>query len=257
MSRWATPSWATARTISSSCRAHDQIEPVGADRYLSREIPDAEYVELPGGDHMPWAGEADALVDEVERFQRRVHMDEQDAFDRVLATILFTDIVDSTAQAAALGDRGWRALREQHDRITRAQLARFRGREVKSLGDGFLAVFDGPARGVRCARAICQSMSRLGVDLRAGLHTGEIEPEEDDIRGIAVAIGARIGALAGPSEVLVSSTVKDLVIGSGLEFDDRGEHSLKGVPEPWHLYALSDRAREPLAGTLDSAGAPA
>ena len=225
-------------------RTDDQIEPVGAGRYLSREIPDAEYVELPGADHMPWAGEADALVDEVERFQRRVHMDEQDTFDRVLATILFTDIVDSTAQAAALGDRRWRDLREQHDRVTRAQLARFRGREVKSLGDGFLAVFDGPARGVRCARAICQSMSRLGVDLRAGLHTGEIAAEEDDIRGIAVAIGARIGALAGPREVLVSSTVKDLVIGSGLSFDARGEHSLKGVPEPWNLYALSDAARD-------------
>ena len=194
---------------------------------------------MPGADHFPWAGEQDALLDEVERFVRRVQSDEEDTFDRVLATILFTDIVDSTAQAAAMGDRGWRDVREQHDRVTRTQLTRFRGREVKSLGDGFLAVFDGPARGVRCARAICDSMGRLGVDLRAGLHTGEIEPDGDDVAGLAVAIGARVGALAGPSEVLVSSTVKDLVIGSGLSFEDRGEHTLKGVPDAWHLYALS------------------
>ena len=220
-------------------RTDDVIEPVGAGRYLAGEIPEVEYVELPGADHFPWAGDQKGLVAEVERFLSGIRHDEEDAFDRVLATILFTDIVDSTAQAAAVGDRRWRDVREHHDRITRAQLARFRGREVKSLGDGFLAVFDGPARGVRCARAICQSMGRLGVDLRAGLHTGEIEPDGDDVAGIAVAIGARVGALAGPSEVLVSSTVKDLVIGSGLAFEDRGEHSLKGVPESWHLYALS------------------
>lgn len=220
-------------------RADDAIEPVGAGRYLAGKIPGAEYIELPGADHFPWAGEQDALLDEVERFVRRVRSDEEDTFDRVLATILFTDIVDSTAQAAAMGDRGWRDVREQHDLVTRTQLTRFRGREVKSLGDGFLAVFDGPARGVRCARAICESMGRLGIDLRAGLHTGEIEPDGDDVAGLAVAIGARVGALAGPSEVLVSSTVKDLVIGSGLSFEDRGEHTLKGVPDAWHLYALS------------------
>lgn len=225
-------------------RADDAIEPVGAGRYLAGEIPGAEYVELPGGDHFPWAGEQDALLDEVERFVRRVQRDDEDTFDRVLATILFTDIVDSTAQAAAMGDRGWREVREQHDRVTRTQLTRFRGREVKSLGDGYLAVFDGPARGVRCARAICESMGRLGVDLRAGLHTGEIEPDGDDVAGLAVAIGARVGALAGPSEVLVSSTVKDLVIGSGLSFEDRGEHTLKGVPDAWHLYALAQPPRE-------------
>jgi pimeloyl-ACP methyl ester carboxylesterase len=230
-------------------RTDDAIEPVGAGRYLAGEIADAEFVELPGADHFPWAGEQDAFVDEVERFLTRVRDDEEDAFERVLATVLFTDIVDSTAQAAAMGDRRWRVLREQHDRITRAQLGRFRGREVKSLGDGFLAVFDGPARGVRCARAICHSMGRLGVELRAGLHTGEIEPDGDDVAGIAVAIGARVGALAGPGEVLVSSTVKDLVIGSGLSFEDRGEHSLKGVSELWHLYALSQTPREPLAGS--------
>ncbi len=221
-------------------RADDVIEPVGAGRFLAGEIADAEFVELPGGDHFPWAGEQEALIDEVERFLGRVRSDEDEAFDRVLATILFTDIVDSTAQAATMGDRRWREVREQHDRVTRAQLARFRGREVKTLGDGFLAVFDGPARGVRCAKAICTSVGRLGVELRAGLHTGEIKPDGDDVSGLAVAIGARVGALAGPSEILVSSTVKDLVVGSGLCFRDRGEHSLKGVTDPWHLYALED-----------------
>ncbi len=220
-------------------RTGDAIEPVGAGRYLASEIPAAEYVELPGEDHFPWAGDQDALLAEVERFIRRVWKDEEETFDRVLATVLFTDIVDSTAQAAALGDREWRNVREQHDRVTRAQLARFRGREVKTMGDGFLAVFDGPARAVRCARNVCASMSAHGVDLRAGLHTGEVEPDGDDVSGIAVAIGARVGALAGPREVLVSSTVKDLVVGSGLSFEDRGVHALKGVPDSWHLYALA------------------
>jgi class 3 adenylate cyclase len=141
-----------------------------------------------------------------------------------------------------LGDRHWRDVSEQHDRVTRAQLARFRGREVRWTGDGFLAVFDGPARAVRCAEAISRSMSRIGVHLRAGLHTGEIESNGDDISGIAVAIGARVGALAASREILVSSTVKDLVVGSGLSFDDRGVHSLKGVPDSWRLYALLDPA---------------
>ena len=221
-------------------RVDDAIEPVGAGRYLAGEIPGAEYVELPGEDHFPWAGDQNALTAQVERFVSRVWRDEAEA-DRVLATVLFTDIVNSTAQAAALGDRAWRDVREQHDRVTRAQLGRYRGREVKTLGDGFLAVFDGPARGVRCARSICESMGRFGVDLRAGLHTGEVEPDGDDISGIAVAIGARIGALAQADEVLVSSTVKDLVVGSGLLFEDRGLHDLKGVPDTWHLYALADR----------------
>jgi class 3 adenylate cyclase len=152
---------------------------------------------------------------------------------------LFTDIVDSTSQAAAMGDHRWRAFREQHDRVTRAQLARFRGREIESLGDGFLAAFDGPARAVRCARAICQSMSGHGVELRAGLHTGEVEPHGGGYSGIAVTIGSRVADLAGAGEVLVSSTVKDLVVGSALSFEDRGVHSLKGVPEPWRLYALA------------------
>jgi class 3 adenylate cyclase len=221
-------------------RAQDLIEPVGAGRYLAGEIAGAEYVELPGADHFPWAGDQDSLIAEVERFVGTVRSDEQDTFDRVLATILFTDIVDSTSQAAAMGDHRWRDVRAQHENVTRAQLARFRGREIQSLGDGFLAVFDGPARAVRCARAICKSMSRQGLALRAGLHTGEVEPHGDELSGIAVTIGARVAALAQGGEVLVSSTVKDLVVGSPLSFEDRGVHNLKGVPDAWHLYALTN-----------------
>jgi pimeloyl-ACP methyl ester carboxylesterase/class 3 adenylate cyclase len=220
-------------------RARDMIEPVGAGRYLAKEIAGADYVELPGADHFPWAGDQDSVVTEVEQFVRTVSTEEQETFDRVLATVLFTDIVSSTAQAAAMGDHRWRDVQEQHDRVTRAQLARFRGREIERLGDGFLAVFDGPARAVRCAQAICRSMSRQGVELRAGLHTGEVEPHGDGYSGIAVTIGSRVADLARPGEVLVSSTVKDLVVGSALSFEDRGVHELKGVPDPWHLYALA------------------
>jgi pimeloyl-ACP methyl ester carboxylesterase len=220
-------------------RAQDVTEPVGAGRYLAGEIAGAEYVELSGADHFPWAGDQEALVSEVERFVETVSSEEQETFDRILATILFTDIVDSTSQAAAMGDHRWHDVRQQHDRVTRAQLARFRGREIQSLGDGYLAIFDGPARAVRCARAICRSMGRQGVQLRAGLHAGEVEPHGDEFSGIAVNIGSRIADLATGGEILVSSTVKDLVVGSALSFEDRGVHSLKGVPEPWHLYALT------------------
>jgi pimeloyl-ACP methyl ester carboxylesterase len=220
-------------------RAQDMIEPVGAGRYLAKEIAGADYVELEGGDHFPWAGNQDSVIAEVERFVRTVSTEEQETFDRVLATVLFTDIVRSTARSAAMGDHLWRDFREQHDRVTRAQFARFRGKEIESLGDGFLAVFDGPARAVRCAQAICNSMRRQGVDLRAGLHTGEVEPHGDGYSGIAVTIGSRVADLAGPGEVLVSSTVKELVVGSALSFEDRGVHELKGVPDPWHLYSLS------------------
>jgi pimeloyl-ACP methyl ester carboxylesterase len=221
-------------------RTEDMIEPVGAGRYLAQAIESAEYVELSGADHFPWAGDQDSLLAEVERFVRMVTSEEHEIFDRVLATILFTDIVNSTGQAAAMGDHRWRAVREQHDRVTRTQLARFRGREVESLGDGYFAVFDGPARAVRCARAICRSMSRQGVELRAGLHTGEVEPHGEGYSGLAVTIGARVAGLAGAGEVLVSSTVKDLVVGSALSFEDRGMHDLKGVPDAWHLYALGN-----------------
>jgi class 3 adenylate cyclase len=159
--------------------------------------------------------------------------------DRVLATVLFTDIVDSTRRAAQMGDRDWRALLDAHDAIVRAQIARFRGREVKTSGDGFLATFDGPQRAIRCAMAIRDAVHALDIEIRAGLHTGEVEIRGDDIGGIAVHIGARVSALAGANDVLVSSTLKDLVIGSGLEFDDRGTHQLKGVPGDWHLYAVA------------------
>ena len=211
---------------------------MGAGRYLHEAIPNAEYVELPGADHFPWAGDQEALLAALQRFFDRVRMDDDDTFERVLATVLFTDIVDSTAQAATLGDQGWREVSDQHDRAVRAQLARYRGREVKKMGDGFLAVFDGPARAVQCASAICEATERFGIELRAGLHTGEIQPDGDDIAGIAVAIGARIGSMAGAGEVLVSSTVRDLVVGSRLTFEDRGSHELKGVPDAWHIYGL-------------------
>ena len=157
----------------------------------------------------------------------------------MLATVLFTDIVDSTAQGAALGDRAWGAVRAEHDQIVRANLARYRGREIKTMGDGVLATFDGPAGGVRYAEAIAAQVQPLGVEIRAGLHTGEVVFEADDVAGLGVAIGARVGAKAGASEVLVSQTVKDLVAGSGLTFEDAGEHELKGVPDRWHLYRIT------------------
>ena len=161
-----------------------------------------------------------------------------EALDSVLATILFTDIVDSTRRSAALGDRDWTALRRRHDEIVRAELARYRGREIKTMGDGFLATFEGPARGVHCARSIAKGMRELGIEVRAGIHTGEVELDGDDVSGISVSIGARVGALAGPSEVLVSRTVKDLTAGSGFTFEDAGEHELKGVPDRWQLYRV-------------------
>jgi pimeloyl-ACP methyl ester carboxylesterase len=219
-------------------REDDVIEDVGSGRYLADQIPDAEYVELPGGDHFPWAGDQDAVISEIKAFLERLKVEHEESLDRVLATIMFTDMVDSTAQAATLGDRRWRELRDQHDSLIRARLARFRGHEVDTAGDGFFALFDGPARAVRCASAICSSMGSLGVEVRAGLHTGEIQTNGDSVSGIAVAIGARVGALADDGEVLVSSTVKDLVVGSGLDFEDRGMHELKGVPDEWRLFAV-------------------
>ncbi|MDP9330505.1 MAG: adenylate/guanylate cyclase domain-containing protein [Actinomycetota bacterium] len=219
-------------------RSDDDVDRVEAGRYLAQRIPGAKFVELPGKDWLAWAGDQTALLDEVESFVRGIG-EEEARLDRVLATVLFTDIVDSTAQSAAVGDREWRKLREDHDRIVRSQLARYRGREVKTMGDGFLATFDGPARGVTCAGAIVDAVRPLGLQVRAGLHTGEIELDGGDVAGIAVSIGARVGAKAGPSEVLVSQTVKDLVAGSGLIFEDAGEHELKGVPDRWHLYRVA------------------
>jgi DNA-binding SARP family transcriptional activator/class 3 adenylate cyclase/alpha-beta hydrolase superfamily lysophospholipase len=204
-------------------------------RFMGEHIPGAKLIELTGDDHLPWEGDANSLLAEIERFLSTV--DEEVEPDRVLATLLFTDIVGSTAKAAELGDRAWRALLSQHHQLVRAQIARFRGREVDTTGDGFFATFDGPARAVRCAAAIVDAVRALGLEVRAGLHTGEIEQADGSVRGIAVHIGARIAAAAQPSEVLVSSTVKDIVAGSGLVFQDRGERELAGVPGRWSLYA--------------------
>lgn len=207
-------------------------------RYLASHVPNARLVEHTssvGLHRLHWYSRGDAIVEETSRFLADVH--EQEAiFDRVLATVLFTDIVGSTSNAAAMGDRRWRQVREQHDAIVRSQLARYRGREVKTMGDGFLATFDGPARAVRCAIDVSSAVRRLGIELRCGLHTGEVELEGEDVAGVAVAVGARIGAIAGPSEVLVSSTVKDLVVGSGIGFEPAGERELKGLPGTWQLF---------------------
>ena len=214
----------------------DPITPRGEAEYLAEHIADAKLVELPGEDHLPWVGETDPLLGEVEEFLTGVRTAPEP--DRVLATILFTDIVGSTALAAELGDRGWRDLLERHHALVRRQLERFRGREIDTAGDGFVASFDGPARGIRCAAAIADSVSALGLSIRAGLHTGECELVDGKLAGIAVHIAARIAALAGSDEVLVSNTVKDLVIGSRVAFAERGEHELKGVPGEWSLFAV-------------------
>jgi pimeloyl-ACP methyl ester carboxylesterase len=210
---------------------------VGNSRYLAEHIPGAKYVELPGSDHYMWVGDDDPVTDEIEEFLTGArHAAEP---DRVLATVLFTDIVGSTERAAVLGDRRWRELLDDHDAAVRRALARFRGREVKTTGDGFLATFDGPARAVRCASAVVEAVRALGLDVRAGVHTGEVELMGDDVGGIAVHIGARVAAEAGAGEVLVSSTVRDLVAGSGLAFEDRGARTLKGVPGEWRLLAVA------------------
>jgi class 3 adenylate cyclase len=193
-------------------------------------------VTVPGAAVIPFFDQEEAYADAMIGFLDSVQYEEA-VLDRMLSTVLFTDIVGSTEKACELGDRGWTELLEHHNRVLRAMLARYRGTEISTAGDGFLATFDGPARAVKCAQAICEAVKPLGLEVRAGCHTGEIEVLGNDVGGIAVHIGARVGALAAASEVLVSSTVKDLVAGSGLVFDDRGEHQLKGVPEKWRLYA--------------------
>jgi class 3 adenylate cyclase len=217
--------------------ADDFWVPPGAGRYIADHISGAKYVELPGRNLFHFVEPWQPSFQEIHEFLTGHRAEVAD--DRVLATVLFTDIVDSTRRAAEMGDRDWHALLDAHDAVVRSQLARFRGREVNTSGDGFLAMFDGPQRAIRCATAIRDAVQTLGIEVRAGLHTGECEVRGDDIGGIGVHIGARVSALAGPNDVLVSSTLRDLVIGSGLEFEERGAHELKGVPGEWRLFAVA------------------
>lgn len=218
--------------------ADDPIAPPALGKDVADRIPGANYVELPGRNvyHFVEPGWRESFQ-EIASFLTGEQADLAD--DRVLATVLFTDIVDSTRRAAEMGDRDWHALLDAHDAVVRSQLSRFHGREVNSTGDGFLAMFDGPQRAIRCAMAIRDAARSLGIEVRAGLHTGECEVRGDDIGGIGVHIGARVSALAGANDVLVSGTLRDLVIGSGLRFEDRGAHKLKGVPGEWHLFAVA------------------
>jgi class 3 adenylate cyclase len=218
-------------------RTGDLDTHVEEGRWIARQVPGAHFVELPGIDHFPWVGDQDAMLDEVEEFLTGARP--APTVDRVLATVLFVDIVDSTQRAAELGDQRWTSLLEAFYTSARRELAQHRGREVHTTGDGLLAIYDGPGRAVRCAFAIRDAVRRLGLEIRAGLHTGEIELRREDIQGIAVHIGARVAALASTGEVLVSSTVRDLVAGSGLVFEDRGAHRLKGVPDEWRLFMVS------------------
>ena len=230
-----------APTLALSCGPSGPADPtefwLRSAQYLADRIPDSRLVSIDKHE-LFWYRPAGEVLGEIGVFTDNLRR-QQVVFDRVLATVLFTDIVDSTAQATSIGDQDWGRLRDRHDSLVRSQLLRFRGHEVKTLGDGFLATFDGPARAVRCAQAIVRGCDALGIEIRAGLHTGEIEVERDDVAGIAVAIAARVGALARPSEVLASQTIKDLTTGSGIAFIERGDHVLKGIPDSWRLYAAN------------------
>ena len=218
-------------------RRDDQFLMVEHSRYIAQHIPGARYVELEGSDGLFSVGDSDAVLGEIEEFLTGARHERE--ADRVLATVLFTDIVGSTERAAELGDSQWRSLLERHDTVVRRELDRHRGRCIKSTGDGVLATFDGPARAVRAAGAITRAVRPLGLEVRGGLHTGEVEVIGSDVGGLAVHIGARVMARAEPGEVLASSTVKDLVVGSGIDFEDRGTHELKGVPGEWRLFAVA------------------
>ena len=218
-------------------RSGDSFIKVEHSRYIASKVPGARYVELEGDENMFSVGDWEALIGEIEEFLTGTRHEREP--DRMLATVLFTDICESTQRAAEMGDRGWRFLLERHDALFRQALERHRGREVKRTGDGFLATFDGPARAIRCAASIAEAMGSLGLQIRAGLHTGELEVMDGDIGGLAVHIASRVMGTAGPNEVLVSGTVKDLVVGSGIDFEDRGERELRGVPGEWRLYAVS------------------
>lgn len=216
---------------------NDRWMPVQASRYTAERIPAAKYVELQGIDHVPYLSDSEVITGAIEEFL--TGMRHHDVDDRVLTTVLFTDIVGATETAARLGDRGWRDVLARHHDAVRRELRQFRGREIDTAGDGFFAAFDGPARAVRCACAIGDALRPLGLEMRAGVHTGECEVMGDKVSGIAVHVGARIAGRAAAGEVLVSRMVKDLVSGSGLSFNDRGQQSLKGVPEQWHLFAVA------------------
>ena len=217
-------------------RSGDRMADVEASRYMAERIPGARFVELPGEDHLPFFGDQEAMLDELEEFFTGIRPAPRS--DRVLATVLFTDIVGSTERAAEVGDQRWRDLLQAHHTLVRRELARFGGREIDTTGDGFLATFDSPARAIRCAVTAAGAVRGMGLEIRAGVHTGEIEVTGDNVQGIAVHIGARVAALAGGSEVVVSQTVKDLVAGSGFAFDDAGTHTLKGVPDEWRIYRV-------------------
>jgi class 3 adenylate cyclase len=218
-------------------RRNDTFISVEHSRYLSKHIPDARYVELEGGENLFSIGDTEAILGEMEEFLTGTRHEREP--DRMLATVMFTDIVDSTTRAARLGDTDWRRLLEEHDQLVRRALERHRGREIKRTGDGFLATFDGPARAIRCAASIAEAVRSLGIEVRAGLHTGECEVMNGDVGGLAVHIGARVMSCADAGEVMVSSTVKDLVVGSGIDFEERGSRELKGVPGEWQLFAVA------------------
>jgi class 3 adenylate cyclase len=217
-------------------RTGDLIVPIDQGRHVAEQIVDARYVELPGIDHLPIAGDTDSVLDQVEEFVTGKRMVPKT--DRILATVMFTDIVDSTSLQASLGDHEWKRLLESHHRIVRSQLERHGGREQDTAGDGFYVVFDGPARAIECAQNVMTHLATLGIDIRAGVHTGECEIADGKCAGLAVSIGARVMSLAGPSEILVSQTVKDLTAGGDLHFKEAGEHELKGIPDRWRLYSV-------------------
>ncbi|MGH2727215.1 MAG: adenylate/guanylate cyclase domain-containing protein [Actinomycetota bacterium] len=219
-------------------RRGDRWIRVAHGRYLADNIPDARYVEVAGDDHFPFVGDMPLIAREIRTFLGATRPEKREDADRMLATVLFTDIVSSTERAAELGDRRWKELLDSHDRMVREALSQFKGREIKTTGDGFLAAFDGPGKGINCAIAIRQGAHRLGIDIRAGLHVGEVELRGEDIGGLAVHAAARILASAEAGQIVASSTVKDLVIGAGFDFDDRGVQDLKGIPGEWRLYAV-------------------
>ncbi len=219
-------------------RAGDRLIDVGNSRYMAEHIPGAKYVELEGSDHLPWFGDASAPLGEIQEFLTGVRPTED--YERILTTVLLTDVVGSTAKAASIGDAQWRNQLEAFYQSVRQELARFRGTLIRTTGDGVLATFDGPARAVRCGMAICRKARSVGLEARVGIHTGEVQMMDEEIGGITVHIAARVMDIAGPGEVLVSSTVKDITAGAGIEFEQRGTHTLKGVPDQWQLFSASD-----------------